>query len=154
LLTNLNDVTGPANRAQIAALLTQANGLLAKETPKLDRIADQVLQVAKDADTAVGKAGPLMEHADATVANLNQTIDQVRNPIRQDLTQLNSTLEQAKSLIATVQSSIRTKDDNIRETLENLRIATENLDQFTDQVKQRPWSLVRIRQPRDRKVPR
>jgi len=153
LLANLNDATGPANRAHIAAVLTQVNNLLAKETPKLDQIADQVLQVTRDADAAIGKVGPLLQRGDATVANVNQTVDQLRDPIRQDLAQLNATLEQAKSLIATVQSGVRANDDDIRETVENLRVATENLGQFSDQVKQRPWSLVRIRQPKDRKVP-
>jgi ABC-type transporter Mla subunit MlaD len=62
-------------------------------------------------------------------------------------------MEQAKSLIAAIQTVVRSNDDNIRETVENLRVATENLDQLTDQVKQRPWSMVRIRQPKDRKVP-
>ena len=150
LLANLNDATGPANRAHIAAVLTQVNNLLAKETPKLDQIADQVLQVTRDADAAIGKVGPLLQRGDATVANVNQTVDQLRDPIRQDLAQLNATLEQAKSLIATVQSGVRANDDDIRETVENLRVATENLGQFSDQVKQRPWSLVRIRQPKDR----
>jgi hypothetical protein len=62
-------------------------------------------------------------------------------------------MEQAKGPIASVQTVVRSNDDNIGETIENLRITTENLDQLTDQVKQRPWSLVRIRQPKDRKVP-
>ena len=53
--------------------------------------------------------------------------------------------------MASIQTVVRANDDNIRETIENLRVATENLDQLTDQVKQRPWSLVRIRQPKDRK---
>jgi len=48
---------------------------------------------------------------------------------------------------------VRVNDDNIRGTLEDLRVAAENLDQLSDHVKQRPWSLVRIRQPKDRKVP-
>ena len=153
LLANLNDATGPVNRAHIAAVLTQVDNVLAKETPKLDQITDQVLQVTRDADAAIGKVGPLLQHTDATVANVNQTVDQLRDPIRQDLGQLNATLEQAKSLIASIQTSVRANDDDIRETVENLRLATENLDQFSDQVKQRPWSLVRIRQPKDRKVP-
>ena len=153
LLANLNGMTGAANRAKITEILTQVNTLIASETPKLERITDQMLQVTKNADAAIAKAGPLLEHADAAVANVNQTIDQLRDPIRQDLAQLNSTLEQAKSLIASLQSGVRAKDDDIRETLENLRMATENLDQFTDQVKQRPWSLIRIRQAKDRKVP-
>jgi hypothetical protein len=53
----------------------------------------------------------------------------------------------------TIQTLVRANDENISESVDNLRVATENLDQLTEQVKQRPWSLVRIRQPKDRKVP-
>jgi len=153
LLANLNDATGQANRNQIAGILRQTNDLLARETPKLDRITDQVLTATQDADSAIKKAGPLMDHTDATVANVNSTIDQLRQPIREDLAQLQATMEQAKSLIASVQAVVRVNDDNIRVTLEDVRVAAENLDQLSDQVKQRPWSLVRIRQPKERKVP-
>ncbi len=62
-------------------------------------------------------------------------------------------MERPKSLIASLQALVRSNDDNIHETIENLRVATENIDQLTEQVKQRPWSLVRIRQPKDRKPP-
>jgi len=153
LLTNLNDVTGPANRKQIAQILQQVNSLVATQSPKIDRITDQVVLVTQNADSVIKKIGPLVDHTDATVANVNSTIDQLREPIRQDLAQLQSTMEQAKSLIASLETVVRSNDDNIHETIENLRVATENLDQLTDHVKQRPWSLVRIRQPKDRKVP-
>ena len=153
LLANLNEATGPTNRRQIADILRQVNTMIAQQSPKIDRITDQVLLVSQDADSAIKKVGPLVDRTDATVANVNSTIDQLREPIRQDLAQLHSTMEQAKSLIASIQAVVRGNDDNIRETIENLRIATENLDQLTDQVKQRPWSLVRIRQPKDRRVP-
>ena len=153
LLANLNDATGPTNRKQIAGILQQVNALVTQQGPKIDRITDQVLLVSRDADSVVQKIGPVVDHTDATIANVNLTIDQLRDPIRQDLAQLQSTMEQAKSLIASIQTVVRSSDDNIRETIENLRVATENLDQLTDQVKQRPWSLVRIRQPKDRKVP-
>jgi phospholipid/cholesterol/gamma-HCH transport system substrate-binding protein len=153
LLANLNDATGPTNRKQIAGILQQVNALVTQQGPKIDRITDQVLLVSRDADSVVQKIGPVVDHTDATIANVNLTIDQLRDPIRQDLAQLQSTMEKAKSLIASIQTVVRSSDDNIRETIENLRVATENLDQLTDQVKQRPWSLVRIRQPKDRKVP-
>jgi ABC-type transporter Mla subunit MlaD len=153
LLANLNDVTGPANRRQIAELLQQVNSLVAKQSPKIDQITDQVVLVSQDADSVIKKIGPLVDHTDATVANVNQTIDQLREPIRQDLAQMQSTMEQAKTLIANLNTLVRSNDDNIHETIENLRAATENLDELTDQVKQRPWSLVRIRQPKDRKIP-
>ena len=153
LLANLNDATGPTNRKQIAGILQQVNALVTQQAPKLDQITDQVLLLSRNADSVVQKIGPVVDHTDATIANVNLTIDQLRDPIRQDLAQLQSTMEQAKSLIASIQTVVRSNDDNIRETVENLRVATENLDQLTDQVKQRPWSMVRIRQPKDRKVP-
>jgi phospholipid/cholesterol/gamma-HCH transport system substrate-binding protein len=153
LLGNLNEATGPTNRRQLAEILRRTNSLVAQQSPKIDQITDQVLLIGRDADSVIGKIGPLVDHTDATVANVNSTIDQLRDPIRQDLAQLQSTMEQAKSLIASLQSVVRANDDNIHETIENLRVATENLDQLTDHVKQRPWSLVRIRQPKDRKVP-
>jgi phospholipid/cholesterol/gamma-HCH transport system substrate-binding protein len=153
LLANLNDATGPTNRKQVAEILQQVNAMVAQQSPKIDRITDQVLLVSQDADSVINKIGPLVDHTDATVANVNSTIDQLRDPIREDLAQLKSTMEQAKSLMSSVQAVVRGNDDNLHETIENLRVMTENLDQLTDQVKQRPWSLVRIRQPKDRQVP-
>jgi len=154
VLTNLNEATGPANRKQIAEILQRVNALVTQQSPKLDQITDQVLLAARDADSTLKTIGPLVNHADQAVGNVNATIDQLREPIRQELGQLNATIEQAKSLIEAVHAQVRANDPTIREALENLRVATENLDQLSDQVKQRPWSLVRIRQPKDRKVPR
>jgi phospholipid/cholesterol/gamma-HCH transport system substrate-binding protein len=153
LLVNLNDATGPANRQQIAEILRNTNPMIAQQSPKLDRITDQVLLATRDADSAIKKVGPLLDQAGTTVMNVNLTIDQIRDPLRQDLLQMQSTMDQAKALLASVQAVVRGNDDNIHETIENLRAATENLTQLSADVKQRPWSLVRIRQPKDRKVP-
>jgi len=153
LLANLNDATGPANRQQIAEILRNTNTMIAQQAPKIDRITNQVLLATQDADAAIKRVSPLLDHADTTVVNVNSTIDQIRDPLRQDLLQMQSTMEQAKALIASMQSVVRGNDDNIRQTIDNLRVATGNLAQLSEEVKQRPWSLVRIRQSKDRKVP-
>jgi phospholipid/cholesterol/gamma-HCH transport system substrate-binding protein len=154
LLSNLNDLTGPANRYQVAGILSQANALLAAQSPRIDRITAQIESLSHDADEVVKKTGPLLDHADGAVVNLNATVDQVRDPAKEDLVALKSTMDQAKSLMTGLQMLVRTNGDNIRDALENIRIATENLDQLTDETKQRPWSLIRIRQPPDRRVPK
>jgi len=154
LLANLNDTTGPANRKQIAEILRNTNTMLAQQSPKIDRITDQVLAATQDADAAIKKVAPLLDHVDTSVGNANSTIDQLREPLRQDLLRMQSTMEQARSLIASVQAAVRGNDDNIRETIENLRVATENLAQLSSGVKDRPWSLVRIRQSKDREIPK
>jgi hypothetical protein len=105
---------------------------------------------SQDADSAIRKAGITQTQPSRMSTT---TIDQLRDRIQQDLAQLRSTMEQAKGLIGSIQSVVRGNDDNIRETIGNLRIASAHLAQLTDHVNHQPWSLVRIRQPKDRKVP-
>ena len=140
LLANLNTLTGKPNQQRIRALLDNANAMLATERPKIDRLTDQL--------------NALSQHADETVQNVNGTVSELREPIRNDLSNLQSTLLQAKQLLADTQALVRANDYKIDDTIEHLRTATENLDELTDSVKQRPWSLIRIRQPEDRKVPK
>ena len=140
LLANLNSVTGTPNQRKIRALLDNVNGMLATERPKIDRLTDQL--------------NTLTQHADETIQNVNSTVSDVREPVSKDLAELQNTLLQAKQLLADMQVLVKANDYKIDDTIENLRTATENLDQLTESVKQRPWSLVRIKQPEDRKVPK
>jgi phospholipid/cholesterol/gamma-HCH transport system substrate-binding protein len=140
LLANLNTVTGKPNQQRVRAILDNVNEMLAIERPKIDRLTDQL--------------NVLSQHADETVQNVNGTVSEEREPIRRDLADLQSTLLQAKQLLSDMQVVVRANDYKIDDTIENLRTATQNLDDLTDSVKQRPWSLIRIRQPEDRKVPK
>jgi len=139
LLANLNTVTGPPTQQKVQAMLDHINGILATEGPKIDRISDQLVT--------------LSQHADQTVQNVNGTVTDVREPIRKDLAELQNTLQEAKQLLSDMQVMVRANDYKIDDTVENLRVATDNLDQLTDSLKQRPWSLIRIKQPKERQVP-
>jgi ABC-type transporter Mla subunit MlaD len=96
----------------------------------------------------------LSQHADETIENVNGTVSEVREPVRKDLAELQDTLLEAKHLLSDMQVLVKANDYKIDDTIENLRTATENLDDLTESVKQRPWSLIRIKQPEDRKVPK
>jgi ABC-type transporter Mla subunit MlaD len=139
LLANLNTVTGEPNQRKIQAVLDNVSGMLASERPKIDRISDQLIT--------------LSQHADDTVQNVNGTVSDIREPARKDLIELQTTLQQAKQLLSDMQVIVRANDYKIDDTVENLRVATDNLDQLTDSLKQRPWSLIRIKQPKERAIP-
>jgi phospholipid/cholesterol/gamma-HCH transport system substrate-binding protein len=153
VLSNLNDLTGTENRQQVTQMLRQVNSMMATESPKIDEITTNLAKVTRDADSVVQKAGPLVDHTDATIGNVNLTIDQLRGPMQQDLLQLQTVMAQANSTMKSVQELIRVNDTNIAETIENVRAASQNLDELTDGLKQRPWSLVRIRPEKDRTIP-
>ena len=140
LLANLNTVTGKPNQQRIRAVLDNVNEMLATERPKIDRLTDQL--------------NVLSQHADDTIQNVNGTVSDVREPVRKDLAELQNTLLEAKQLLADMRVLVRANDYKIDDTIENLRTATQNLDELTESVKQRPWSLIRIKQPEDRKLPK
>jgi phospholipid/cholesterol/gamma-HCH transport system substrate-binding protein len=139
LLSNLNDVTGSANQRHVAAILANADLTIARLSPKVDQIGDEVLKVTQEAG--------------ATLSNADGTITGLREPMQADLGELRAALEQARTLIGSLQTVVRTNSDNIDEVIENIRKATDNLNDVTGSVKERPWSLIRIKQPKDRKVP-
>ena len=140
LLANLNSVTGQTNQRKIRDVLDNVDAMLATERPKIDRLTDQL--------------NTLSQHADETIQNVNGTVSEVREPARKDLAELQNTLLETQRLLADMQVLVKANDYKVEDTIDNLRIATENLDDLTESVKQRPWSLIRIRQPEDRKVPK
>src|ERR1700730_16173230 len=140
LLANLNTVTGKANQQKVQAALDNVNTMIATDRPKIDDLTDEL--------------NALSQHADETIQNVNGTVSDLHEPIRNDLVNLQSTLLQAKQLLGDMQVLVRANDYKIDDTIEHLRTATENLDELTNSVKQRPWSLIRIKQPEDRKIPK
>ena len=153
LITNLNDVTGKPNQQRVAEILTNADAAVARLSPKIDKISDQILKLTDNANGVMAKVGPVVDNASATVSNANDTITTLRKPIQADLDEVRKMVDQARSMIVDLQAATRTKDRDITDTLENLRMITENLNELTESLKERPWSLIRIRQPKDRKVP-
>jgi SepF-like predicted cell division protein (DUF552 family) len=98
--------------------------------------------------------GPTIDNVNATVSNANQTITAFREPGQADLVELQKTIAETRGLIVDLQTLVRANAQNTTYTIENLRMMTDNLNDLTESVKERPWSLVRIKQPKDREVPK
>ncbi len=154
VLANLNEISGPRNQKQIQSILAQVNTLVKQQSPKIDQITTEVSSLAKRLDSVAGSLEPFVANADRTVTNVNTTLDAVRDPVRRDLAELGDTIQQTRILLGSMQDLIRANDANIGDIVQNLRSVSENLRELTESLKQRPWSLVRIKQPLDRKVPK
>jgi len=153
LIGNLNEITGKGNQKHIDEILDGADAIVARMSPKIDELGDEVLKLTRGANGVVAKADTVMDDADTTVSNANEAITRLREPVETDLASLNRTLDQVRGLITDLRADTRAKDQDLAETLENVKAISENLTQLTESLKERPWSLVRIRQPKERKVP-
>lgn len=160
LIANVNDMTGKPNQQRVEHILANADAMVARISPKIDQISDQIVKLTNDANGVVADAhgvmarvGPAVDNANATISNANETITAVREPLQADLAEVRRTLDQARGLISDLQAAMRTKDQDVTSIVENIRTVTDNLNDLTESVKERPWSLIRIKQPKDRKVP-
>ena len=153
-LTNLNQISGASNQKRIEHILANLNTVLDRESPKIAQITDQISELAKHADSVVGSLEPVVKHVDQTVVNVGNTVSAIREPLTKDLTELEGTLKVAQTVLASVQNLVGSNEADIGETVRNLRSASENVRALTESVKQRPWSLVRTKQPTDRRVPK
>lgn len=153
LTQNLQDLTDEKNRDNIESMLENANNLFETQGPKIDEITTQVSEMLVRVDETVAQMRKVGETADETVANVNRTIDETREPIKRDLAELEATLVQAREMLEDVRALVIANDANIAETIENFRATSENLEQFSDEIRQRPWSLLRTKAKPDRAVP-
>jgi phospholipid/cholesterol/gamma-HCH transport system substrate-binding protein len=132
LLANLNKTTGKANQQHVAAILSNADRTVAQLSSRI---------------------GPTLDNVNQTVSNANRTITSLQQPLQTDLAEIQRTLQDTRALIGNVQTVVSENREDINDSFENIRITTDNLSDFTRDIKEQPWSLVRIKQPGDRKVP-
>ena len=153
LITNLNGVVSAENRQRIDSALANVDAMLAETRPSLRSTMANI-------DSASAKLGPTIEKADAAMAktdtlvtNLNGVVEQNRDEIHATLIELRRALEDAKRLMTNLDDTLVSNRTNLDEALENIRASSQNLKQFTDTIKRRPFSLIRIKAEKERVPP-
>jgi phospholipid/cholesterol/gamma-HCH transport system substrate-binding protein len=159
LLANLNDATGAKNREALASILDGANGVIFNANDLLARSSPKINAIAANLDSATEKIPPLMQRIDEATSRMNtlfehldDTVAENRSQVKKDLETVESTLAEARHLIGDFASTMETNRNDIDAMVENFRRSSESLQEFTNMIKQRPFSLVRIKPLPDRKV--
>ncbi len=153
LINNINALTGEENRQHFNSVLANADSMLKESRPRVD-------QTLGNLETASAKLSPTIDNANATITKTHELaghLDQVvldnRKEIHDALLQLQTSLADARRMIGDLDDTLNSNRANLDETLENIRISSRNLKQFTDTIKQQPYSLVRIKTQKDRLPP-
>jgi len=151
LLSNLNGITGEKNRKSLEELLDRSNKMVADAAPKINRITDTLEQTTQKIDSLITELRGTNAKAGDLVTNINKTVDETRDPIKKDLEQVQQAVAQTQALIEQMRALVAYNDENLNRMIENFRAASQNLADLTADVKQRPFSLIRIKPKPDRK---
>lgn len=153
VLKNVQGLTGEKNQKSVEELLANANGLVAELRPKFDRITNQLSQTLDKVEKLTDDFRQVAARADTMVASANKTVEETREPLKRDLAELERTLTEARTLLQDIQALVAVNQEDISQTIENFRVASDNVQQLTDELRQRPWSLIRVQPKAEREVP-
>ncbi len=161
LLGNLNEATGPKNRKALSSLLEGANGMISNANDLVTRTSPRIDAIAGNLQTTTERLPALMQRIDEATSRMNTLLEHLhgavaenRPQLKKDLEALELTLTDARKLMTDIAAALEANRDDIDTMLENFRRSSENLREFTDAIKQQPYSLVRIKAKPDRRVPK
>lgn len=147
----VNDILNAQNRANLAATIANARGMIEENRPQLRSALQNVNSLTE-------KLQPVLDDFRKTSAEANQALDHIdsligenRADLRQAIVQLRRTLTNMTDLTMRVDQTLDVNSENIDELLENMRHVTENLREFTSTIKTRPYTLIRATSPREHK---
>jgi len=153
VLGNLREVTGQTNRAHLAGIIRQTDEMLAKNSPKIETIATNLQNASGKLDPLMADLRTTSAKLDKLIAELNSTVTENRPDLKAAIAELSKTLVVAREMVGQLNTTLTSNSENLDATMENMRSTSQNLRELSDTLKQRPYSLVRIRPKPDRQVP-
>ena len=146
-VARVNDVLNDKNRANLSASLGTVRGMLDENRQPLHST------ITHFAD-ASARIAPLLDdlkktNADAqkTINTLEGTIAENRSDLHDSIVELRHVLETANNVTDQLDRTLNANGENIDDILSNFRQASQNLRQFTETLKQRPYTLLRSSLP-------
>ncbi len=164
-IANVNDLLNDQNRKNISSTVSNLNGLLAENGPKLTATMSSVQEstaklpaIMTNVHAATDRIDPLINQLSATMKQANETLAKVdsmlaenRPDIRAVMVDVRKTLSTATEMIDQIKNTADRNSDNLDSTLVNVRDATENLKEMSDTLKRNPSVLVRGEIGKDRR---
>jgi len=107
---------------------------LKSSSAKLDKVLDDMKKTMAQANTAL--------------AHMDSLITENRPEIRASIQDLRKSLASVASLSDQLDRTLAANSENLDEIIMNLRQISENMRTFTEEIKTRPYTLIRASEPK------
>jgi phospholipid/cholesterol/gamma-HCH transport system substrate-binding protein len=141
ILENTSAIVSAENAANLSQLLASLNATMQDAGPQLASLVARLDSVAASADGGMDRLPEL-------TAKLETILDDLHNVLGQDGARVIELLDSAQAGLGSAESALSVLSDNRQEldtAIRNLQETTANLKAFSQTIKERPYSLVRIR---------
>ena len=146
-VARVNDLLNDRNRDNLAASMAHVRGVLEENRVPLHATINNL-------NEASAKIAPLLEDLKKTNADAQKTINALEGTLKENRPDIRQSVEDLRRLLGTanevtdqLERTLSANGENIDEILNNMREASMNLRQFTETLKQRPYTLLRSSMP-------
>ncbi len=147
LLDRVEGLVSEENAAHVTAILAQLDRTLGSTAPRLEGILDRLDQLAAKADEGLEDVPAIMDSLQLLTADLKAAL----GPDGERLAQLLEAGEGSLTAARDALGAVSENDEEIQKMIRDLQLTVANLKEASQQIKQRPSSLVWSGKVPDRK---
>jgi phospholipid/cholesterol/gamma-HCH transport system substrate-binding protein len=151
-IERVNDVLNDKNRGNIAGALAEAHGMLAENRAPIKATVANLNSLSAKLDPLLADIRKTTDQANQTLNHIDAMLGENRPDVRQAVIDLRRSLANITDLTSHLDRTLDANSENIDELLENLRSVSENLNEFTNTIKNRPYTLIRSSNPPEHKT--
>jgi phospholipid/cholesterol/gamma-HCH transport system substrate-binding protein len=147
-LKRVNDLMNEQNRANISASLSNVRGMLEENRPAIRETMRNLKSSSAKLDKVLDDMKKTMAQANTALAHMDSLITENRPEIRASIQDLRKSLASVASLSDQLDRTLAANSENLDEIIMNLRQISENMRTFTEEIKTRPYTLIRASEPK------
>jgi len=145
LLHRLNQVFDENNRTRISEMITSMNTIA--------KVSEENLQVTlTNLNSLIEQLGEMTLVAKNVITENDTSLSNSARHLETLLSQSMSTLESVNDVLAGVDRSIFENQHQYNQIMDNLNSMTKNINDFSQTIKERPWTIVRKTYPPEREL--
>ena len=145
LLHRLNQVFDENNRNRISEMITSMNSIAKISEENLQATLINLNDLITQFSEITAVAGNVITENDTSLTNSVRHLETLLNHSM-------DTLESVNAVLAGVDRSIFENQHQYNQIMDNLNSMTKNMNDFSQAIKERPWSIVRKTVPSEREL--
>ena len=146
LLDRVNDIFNSENRENLGSTLANLNRIMEQSSDNMNSILGNMNNTAVKLNETITLVNKMLTASDTSFAQYNVNFKEILENTKLLLANLNQTMDD-------FDATLLSNKDDYYDIIENLTTLTKNIQEFSQTLKEKPWSLVRKNTPSPRKMP-
>ncbi len=146
LIDRINDLLNDNSREHVSSMLSSMDSILAGNVGNINGIMSNLKETTANFQR-------ISQQLDLMINNDNIQIEETWKTLNRTIEEVHLLTQELQKTTGNLNQMVVSSDQNLTTILNDLEQTTRNLNQFSQQIKEQPWSLIRKSSPKPRELP-